>query len=523
MGRDYPLKTSFNAGEVSPKLYGRPDLEKFADAAALIQNFLVLPEGGITRRPGTKFVAQTKTQKDHLLLENEDYLLTEDGDRILIDEDADKRVRLIPFEFSDTQSYVLEFGDGYIRFYMNSGQLYATSPFGSLALEQGGLLLTEDEDEILTEQVDNDAAPYEIASPYTQEALWRLQFAQSADVMWITHPDYKPRKLSRTAHTSWTLTEWTPDNGPFMAPNDTAVKIYASNTTGTVTLTADADTFQAGHANSLWRLDEDDRDGYSAWEPSKSYASGAKVRYLENVYEKVNAGTDTSGAVAPVHLSGDAFDGQSSSACLWRYLHSGWGTVFITDVDSPTLAQGVVQRTLPDDCLTPGVTNWREAAWSGYRGWPACVAFFQQRLWTAATYAEPHTLWSTVQGDFDDMQPGALTDDAITLSINSRDANPIRSIAPGRRLHLLTAKREYVVQGSTAPGASLAPDNHAAYAPTDEGAAFALPVVIDGAVVFVKRSGGKLIEIGYDFSSDDFDTIDRTVLAEHVGRPAEAS
>ena len=141
--------TSFVSGEFSAKMDGRTDFEKYSSGVKTMENFLVHPQGAATRRVGTQFIAEVK--------------------------DSSKKTRLIPFEFSTEQTYILEFGDQYIRFYKDKGQILS-----------GGVA-------------------YEIASPYLEAELFDIKFAQSADVMYICHPNHDVRKLSRTGHTSWTL------------------------------------------------------------------------------------------------------------------------------------------------------------------------------------------------------------------------------------------------------------------------------------------------------------------------------
>ena len=141
--------TSFVSGEFSPKMDGRTDFEKYSSGAKTLENFLVHPQGAATRRVGTQFIAEVKSSA--------------------------AKTRLIPFEFSTTQTYILEFGDQYIRFFKDKGQILS-----------GG-------------------SAYEIASPYLEAELFDIKFAQSADVMYICHPNHPVKKLSRTGHTSWTL------------------------------------------------------------------------------------------------------------------------------------------------------------------------------------------------------------------------------------------------------------------------------------------------------------------------------
>ena len=141
--------TSFVSGEFSAKLDGRTDFQKYNTSCKTLENFLVHPQGAATRRVGTQFIAEVKSSA--------------------------AKTRLIPFEFSTTQTYILEFGNNYIRFYKDKGQILS-----------GG-------------------SAYEIASPYATSELFDIKFAQSADVMYLCHPNHDVRKLSRSGHTSWTL------------------------------------------------------------------------------------------------------------------------------------------------------------------------------------------------------------------------------------------------------------------------------------------------------------------------------
>ena len=95
MARVSQLQTNFTAGELSNRLYGRPDLAKYKNGAETLENIIVFPHGGASRRSGTKFVKEVKVSADN--------------------------TRLIPFEFSVTQAYMLEFGDEYMRIYKDGG------------------------------------------------------------------------------------------------------------------------------------------------------------------------------------------------------------------------------------------------------------------------------------------------------------------------------------------------------------------------------------------------------------------
>ena len=149
MAKVFPIQTNFTAGQLSPRLHGRVDINKYNNGLKTQKNAYSLPHGGVVRRGGFRYIAGVKTNS--------------------------KKVRLVRFEFSVTQAYIIEFGDEYVRFYKDNGQI-----------QSGG-------------------SAVEVATPYLEAELFDLYFAQSADTLYIAHPNHAPRKLTRSSHTSWTL------------------------------------------------------------------------------------------------------------------------------------------------------------------------------------------------------------------------------------------------------------------------------------------------------------------------------
>jgi len=196
MGKQLLSVPSFTAGELSSRMQGRTDFKKYFSGCTRLENFVVLPHGPVTRRPGTYYVSPVKTQT--------------------------AKTRLIPFEFSTTQTYILEFGNQYIRFYKDDGQ------------------------------IESSGSPYEISSPYLTAELFDIKFAQSADVMYLVHQNHSVRKLSRTGHTSWSLTETEFTNGPYLDANTSTTTMAPSATTGSsITITASSSTFVSTDVNRL--------------------------------------------------------------------------------------------------------------------------------------------------------------------------------------------------------------------------------------------------------------------------------
>lgn len=143
------LQRSFSGGEVSPEMFGRIDDAKYQAGLARCRNFIVKPQGPAESRPGFAFVRAVK--------------------------DSTKKVRLIPFTYSTTQTMVIEMGAGYFRFHTMGATLLS-----------GG-------------------SPYEIANPYAEDDLFDIHYVQSADVLTLVHPNHAPRELRRLGATNWQL------------------------------------------------------------------------------------------------------------------------------------------------------------------------------------------------------------------------------------------------------------------------------------------------------------------------------
>lgn len=224
------IQADLSGGEVSPTVASRIDIETYRKSLAKCENFFVRVQGGASNRAGLAFAAEVKNSA--------------------------KAVRLQAFEFNTTQTYVLEVGDLYMRFYRDGGLVLdsaATKTITGITQANPGVVTTSashglsNGDEVFLSsvvgmtqvngrqfKVANVTAttfelqtmagvnvnttgytayasggsmdvPYEIATPYAEADLGELTFVQSADVMTICHPSYAPRELSRLANDNWSL------------------------------------------------------------------------------------------------------------------------------------------------------------------------------------------------------------------------------------------------------------------------------------------------------------------------------
>lgn len=541
MTRANPYLSAFNAGEFSPRMVARVTFESYDNAAAQMENLLLMPQGGFQRRPGTRYIAPVKDQA--------------------------AETALIPFEFSTEQSYALEFGDQYIRFFRNQGQLVAANigatitngdftsgitgwtdqsngtgaishnaTTGRLSLDGNGAGNEAIAEQAVTTtttgvahtlrfschgalgnlmrvrvgsssgasdyyavtplsdgyhtitftpaaspfylqfqfgtargmEIDNvaflDDAPFELASPYdtsaSSAALFELRYAQSADVLYLTHEDYWPYKLSRRGATDWSLERFEYQDGPYLAENFTATTLALSGTSGDVTITASA---TAGINGGRGWLDTD-----------------------------INR---------PVR---------------WKDPAGNWTWLLIYARTSSTVVSATIRG--PNASATTATASWQLGVYSNTTGHPAVVGLFEERLFLAGAAHVPQQFDGSVTADFQRFTPteadGSVVDDnALSYTIASEQVNRVRWMASTSRLILGSVGGEFVASSS---GAALTPSDLQVRENTALGTANVAPLKVNNRVLFVQRAGRKLRDFRYDFNQDSYIATDATILADHV-------
>jgi hypothetical protein len=389
--------TSFVSGEFSPKMDGRTDFEKYSSGAKTLENFLVHPQGAATRRVGTQFIAEVKSSA--------------------------AKTRLIPFEFSTTQTYVLEFGNNYIRFFKDKGQILS-----------GG-------------------SAYEISSPYLTAELFDIKFAQSADVMYITHPNHEVMKLSRTGHTAWTLAEVEFTDGPYLATNTT-----------TTTLTP------------------------------ASASVGTGVNITASAVTGINGGTGF------------------QTTDVGRIISFNSGKAKITARTSTTVVVCTITTAFASTAATAA---FNLGAFSDTTGHPSCVSFFEQRLVFAGTTDEPQTIFFSAAGDYENMTTGTNAADAMVYTIAANQVNAIRYMKAVRTLVVGTTGGEYTVSAD-GTDASITPTNITIKRQSSYGSANVDAIPAGNAILFLQKAKRKIRELQYNFDSDGYQAPDLTILNETV-------
>lgn len=425
------LQPTFAAGELSPSASARTDIARYYTGLKLCRNFMVMPYGGVRNRPGTKFVCEVA--------------------------DSTKRNRLVPFQFNDQQTYILQFGDLQMRVIKDGAQvLFSSGPFTGL--------------------------PYQVGMPYTQFDLPQLNFTQSADIMTFAHPSYKPRELGRLAHDNWITSEIS------LAPR------IAAPASATATPVAGT-----GTNTQVWRyqitavLD----DGNSLDES------------LPVTSNTVTVFPDTAAAtiVWPAVPGATYYIVYKDNAGAGIYGFIGRATA-LTFTDRNITA---VKTDTPPNGNDPFV---------GANNFPGAVGYYQQRLVFAGSNNNPQTVWMSKTGLFKNFGFSIPNkdDDAITFTIASREVNRMRHLLGLRKLLGLTSGGEWTFSGAdTGLTAKTIQASQEGY----DGSAIVPPVVVGNSAVYVQARGSRVSSFGYSLDADGFAADDLTVFSAHLFRGYE--
>lgn len=605
--RQRTSQTSWTSGELSPELAGRTDQKRYYDGGELLENWKLRPLGGLTRRPGTTYVATAKA--------------------------TDHRVQLLPFiARADSPAYALEFGEmggtGYIRFYTRNGQIQAAAELatngtfdtaltgwtpttvggGTLAIwdagrarlqtpatvstqasaqiqqllipvvtglsyqvrvtiqRTAGTLFPEfvigGATAIVTQSLDTGSYVYtvvaattilsltirliappgsgaarvfvddvsvkqigafEIASPYLAVDLPKLRGAPSADVLYLACEGYAPRKLSRTSDIGWTLslvnfrppaTEEKPITFAGVTLTLGAVTgtgITATATGGTPFLSGDVDRqiksgvgraiVQAFTSSTVVTVDIIDDFSATVLAPlAWTFNGSPNATLTPSKKEPKGAVVTLTATTLNVFRAGD----------VGSYVRIQNGLIRITKYTSGLVVTGEILHKL--DAIT-GTTNWtlEVPSWDATDGYPVDVGFSSaDRL----VWARDDRIWLSVVGDYENMSPSTLDDDAFTLAMRTAEVSEIRGIIGATELQLFSSGAEFVVTGGN--DAPITPTNFKIASDTTYGAARNRVIRVNGQTLFVDRSGRGLREQVFDIAVNRYVAVDLLQLSQHL-------
>jgi len=508
------IQPSFSSGEVSPSLYGRVDLAKYRVGAALARNFFVDYRGGMSNRPGTLYV----------------------GTAI----DSTQAVRLIPFEFSVEQTYVLEFGNYTLRFIQDGGYI-EVSP----------------------------GVPYQIETQYPSSALALLKYTQSADVMTLTHPEYLSINLIRLGDTSWVI-EGISFGADIGFPMSVTISLNTVSTSSEIAgvaycVTAISETGSESNPSDVVS-DQTLNIASALGSITVSWASLTGARYY-NVYKALpTAETDvpigaTFGYMAtaygtqsvdnnitpdftttpPQHR--DPFGSARIDYVTVTAGGSGYvqATTTINVADgsgtgarlTPVVVGGAIVAVIVENeglgYTAPTITAVGAGAGATFTGtltattgiYPSVCCYFQQRKVFAATYNQPATLWMTKPGQFENMDRSLPTvgSDALELTLSSTQVNRIKALVPmPGGLVVLTSGGAWQISGGQ-PGEALTATSATATPQAYNGCSDVPPLVVNYDILYVQSRGSIVRSLSYNFYANIYTGTDLTVISNHLFQP----
>lgn len=475
---------SFAAGEISPALHGRVDLAKYQVGLATCLNWFIHPFGGASTRAGTAFVGEAV--------------------------EPAVRSRLVPFQFSTIETYVLEFAHQKMRVIRDGGYvLEAAVAIAGITNATPGLVTTAaphgfaNGDHVWIDGVQGMvevnrrrftvtaatattfqlvgidtsmwspwggggtvARLYTLATPYAATDLALLKYVQSADTMTLTHPGHAPRNLTRTGHTAWTLTTIA-----FAPATAAPTGLASSNPGGAQSYVLTAVNDETGE-ESLASVAVGAADPLSAI----TFSPVAGCTYY-NVYKLRNGIYGFVGRVK----SGSAF----------------------TDAN-----------IAPDTSDTP---PQQRNPFAAAGDWPGCSTWHDGRQWFARTDKGPQTLWASQSANFRNMSVSepVRDSDAITRTIASREVNEVRFLLSLNALLVFTSGAEWKCWAGSQSDV-ITPANTALKPQGYSGIAHVPPIVSGNSALFVTPSGRKVRDISYDLGADAWAGRDVGILAGHL-------
>ena len=498
------LKPSFAGGEISPALYGRTDFAKYDNGAAKLKNFQVLRYGGIANRPGTKYIA------------------TLPGKAVLRS-----------FRYNSSQNYM-------IVFYEHGIQVYQKETLQATIL----------------------------GSPYTADELRLIKYTQSANYMFLVHPEHPPYVLKRDFENNqivWKLELMDIENGPFEDINLEKIHITASDKTGAITLSADKDYFTVDMIGSLLKLGHTIDSQYKKGLPIGIESEGTEENTEADVLEvtcvpggavyvesfgfwsgnftlekfvndqwvkiRTQSGnhsanynfneTNNHSSIVKYRVTSTEFDittwtgeneKQKGHVTLQSFGQDYYGIVKIESVVSGTSATAIVVRELGD---TKATQDFAISPWSKEKGYPMCANFFEDRLVFGGCKAYGQSFWASKGGDYFNFGTSvpSMDTDALTGTLNGGQINGIKAMVAFGELIMLTAGGEHKVTGNNK---ALSPSNMLSQAQEYRGINDVEPVTVGSRIIYIQQQGNIVRDLAYAYEADKYTGDDINLLAQHL-------
>jgi hypothetical protein len=493
MTRVIKVQTNFAVGEINPELRGRIDLRQYESALERARNVICKPQGSIERRPGLKFCFAIPAAAT-----------PENG------------VRLVPFTFSTTQTYMLLFS-GTRMYVFREGGTQVTNINGT-----GNDFL------------DVSSSVSGVTDGVTSTRIANLWYTQSADTLLLFEETMTPLKIVRGSdHNLWTVSDlafgFVPKFAFTLTETSPASTLTPSAVDGSITLTASAATWHDGDSGTA-------QAGASTTITLKSGALATDDIYI-GATVRITGGTGSgqsrvisdyvgSSKVATVasawSITPDNTSTYTVSSVVEQFVENtnNFGRARIVSFTSSTVVEATVDIPFFNtDAISSG--NWiletgYEDAWSSTRGWPRSATFHEGRLLVGGAQNLPTTIWGSRVGQFFDFDPGqSLDDEGLEATIDTDQVNAIVGVFSGRDFQVFTTGTEFVVP--QLDGEPLTPLNFIFKPSTRRGSsAGTRPVSTEGGTLYLQRGGKAIREFLFSDIEGSYISNDISMLSSHL-------
>lgn len=461
MAKTKTLTSAFNAGELSPKVYGRVDLEQYYNGCKSLKNSIVYPQGGTSKRYGLEYLVNITKDENYPLLYSE--------------------TRIESFTFNSLEKYVIIFrGNETILVY-------------EVGVEPPKLV------SVLTN------------TGYADEHLDQISVAQSDDTMIITHFNVPPKRLIRDRRDVDLVFRLEP-----LALQN--IPEYTFFNQGTNVWDEVELTFSNYYNNMPYGFTVDGVQKNFTFKITYSpeYPGGPSLN--EDVTGTVN---DLNAALAGKYTAQAVY--RIKTVDTGRVEPDSYQFFVRIDLTAVTSgADDVIVPTTSNVFATPvgggGGVGTPEPVWSETRGWPATCVFHGGRLWFGGSASRPQTLWASRSAgyfDFGVTDPdNLLANDALDITLNDTSSNLITALVSQSDLLVFTNGGIFKIFGDT--DGIIKPTAVDASKQSDFGSKFIQPVQMDNSTFFLQNSGAQLNSLNYDFTRDSYQTVEQAVLSDHL-------
>jgi len=563
------IQSSFVSGELSPLLKGRIDLAQYYQGVQTAKNVVIVPQGGMKRRPGTEYV---QTVLNTLTRNTTVATAPNGGTAANVNDDNDSTVCTTTVGISTTNPYVV------CKFDLGSATAVEFFDVRNVFLSAG----TSSEFKIQSSTDDvtyTDAASVPLLGVSTQDfrlfvgktaRYWRLARIGSTDLTTsvVSVGTVAPIEQTATASNFKMLDFSVEDDRHYLLLlTENNIRVFRAPNTHvadikTTIASADVPNVRATQVENVALLFQENTI------PQRLINLGTDIDwFIDNVpftnvpqydYNDSSSPTpvnDVQVMTLAAFVAGDKFQIDIEGVVSKNITFAGDATA---DEQAATVAN--IQRNIQEmpvmgetgvTVARTGATQYsitvggesakdfelyaafattgtasktiaftksangsprKEDVWSATRGYPKTACFYEGRLVLGGTRSKPQSLFFSKSGSFFDFDIGDGDDDeAIFVTISSRKLNDIVDVFPGRNLQVFTSGAEFAVTSKpvTPSSAQVAPQ-------TSHGALNVETQDVDGSTIFVDRNGKSIRDFVFSFNEDAYITQDLSVLASHL-------